>query len=202
MHVRLARAVSDAEYYHRGQRRNHTTIPYLSHLLAVGSLVLEAGGTEDEAIAGVLHDAAEDVRIPGVTGEDVLTAIRLNYGDEVARIVRACSDDLGRAGAAKPPWRPRKERYLAHLRAADASTLLVSAADKLHNLRSILTDRRAVGEDVWKRFKTGGDQRTDTLWYYNSLLAVYESNETPADKRRERLTREMEEILKALDQSE
>jgi (p)ppGpp synthase/HD superfamily hydrolase len=198
MHVRLARAISDAEYYHRGQRRKHTSIPYLSHLLAVCSLVLEAEGTEDEAIAGVLHDAAEDVRIPGVTGEDVLTAIRLNYGEDVARIVRACSDDLGRAGTDKPPWRPRKLRYLEHLRTAEASTLLVSAADKLHNLRSILADRHAVGEDVWKRFKTGGDQRTDTLWYYSSLLALYESEETAVDKRRERLTREMREILKAL----
>jgi (p)ppGpp synthase/HD superfamily hydrolase len=105
------------------------------------------------------------------------------------------SDDLGQAGTAKPPWRPRKERYLDHLHAADASTLLVSAADKLHNLRSILADWHAVGEDVWKRFKTGGDHRTDTLWYYRSLLAIYESEETAADKRRGRLTREIREIL-------
>jgi (p)ppGpp synthase/HD superfamily hydrolase len=197
-HLRLARAVTDAEYYHRGQLRKGTTIPYLSHPLAVCALVLESGGTEDEAIAALLHDAAEDVRIEGCSGEDVLTAINLNYGPVVAQIVRECSDALPMAGEEKPPYLQRKEAYVAHLRLVGPSTLLVSAADKLHNLRSILADWRAVGENVWERFSAPGDKRKTVLWYYQALYDVYTSSEVAADPRRARLTDEMRLILDTL----
>lgn len=195
MHDWLSRAVADAEHYHRGQVRKGTAIPYMSHLLAVCGLVLEAGGTQTEAIAALLHDAAEDAELPGLGADDVLTAIRVRHGDDVERIVRACSDALPAAGAGKGPWRTRKERYIAHLRTADASTLLVSAADKLHNLRCIYSDWHRIGDAIFERFSAPGDKRATTLWYYRSLYDVYADESTTPDPRRAYLTAPMSALL-------
>jgi hypothetical protein len=134
-------------------------IPYVAHLLAVTSLVLEHGGTEDEAIAALLHDAIEDAG-----GRARRNDIRVRFGDEVVRIVEACSDSDGEV---KAPWRERKERYLAHLAAtSDGTVRLVTACDKLHNVRSILADYRTIGAQLWSRFNGGRD---GTLWYYRAL---------------------------------
>ncbi len=160
---RFEDAVTYALRVHQGQYRKKTEIPYASHLLAVCARVLEDGGTEDEAIAALLHDAVEDAG-----GSARLRAIRARFGDAVARIVAGCSDT---DEDPKPPWRERKERYLRHLRqAADASTLRVSLADKLHNARAILRDHRTMGEAIWARFSAPvGEQ----LWYFESLVAVF-----------------------------
>jgi hypothetical protein len=185
------RALSDAEFYHHDQKRKSTCIPYFSHLLGVCSLVLEAGGTETEAIAALLHDAPEDAG-----GEPVLAAIKQNFGAEVARIVHGLSDALPLKGAAKPAYLERKTAYLLHLEGADASTLLVSAADKLHNLRAIQSDYREIGNLVFDRFSAPPDKRTNVLWYYRSLFEVYTSGErTVADGRLKRFTGAIEEIL-------
>ena len=144
---------------HRDQRRKASSIPYLAHLLAVAALVLEAGGSQDEAIAGLLHDAPEDQG-----GEATLADIRRRFGDTVAGIVADCSDTMTQP---KPAWRPRKEAHLAHLAHATPSVRLVTAADKLHNARSILHDYRLRGEAVWDRFSGG---RSGTLWYYRALV--------------------------------
>jgi len=149
---------------HRRQRRKASGVPYVAHLLAVAALVLEAGGSQDEAIAALLHDAPEDQG-----GEETLADIRRRFGDTVADIVADCSDTLA---SPKPPWRPRKEAYLAHLAHAAPSVRLVSAADKLHNARSILRDYRELGEVVWGRFRGG---REGTLWYYRTLVDILQS---------------------------
>jgi ADP-ribosyl-[dinitrogen reductase] hydrolase len=185
------RALMDAEFYHHDQKRKSTSVPYFSHLLGVCSLGLEAGGTETEAIAALLHDAPEDAG-----GAPVLAAIAQNFGAEVARIVNGLSDALPEKGAQKPPWRKRKEDYLAHLRGADRSTLLVSAADKLHNLRAIQSDFQQIGDAVFERFSTSGDKRTQTLWYYRALFEVYQTDQFQArDPRLQRLTVGLGEIL-------
>ena len=160
---RFDEALVYATHLHEGAFRKETSIPYVSHLLAVCSRVLEDGGSEDEAIAALLHDAVEDAG-----GEGRLRAIRARFGERVAAIVAGCSDT---DEDPKPPWRERKERYIRHLRAeADASTLRVSLADKLHNACAVLRDHRAFGEAVWGRFNApAGDQ----LWYYESLVAVF-----------------------------
>ena len=138
-------------------------IPYIAHLMSVAALVLEHGGDEDEAIAALLHDGPEDQG-----GEATLDEIRHRFGDRVADIVEACSDTFE---TPKPPWRTRKESYLEHLRRQGSEPVfLVSLADKVHNLRSILADYRGLGERVWDRF-TG--RREGTLWYYGALLEVY-----------------------------
>ena len=155
---RFLRAFQFAAEKHAGQARKASTIPYIAHLMGVTSLVLEAGGDEDMAIAALLHDVVEDCG-----GVPMLNEVRRRFGKRVAHIVEGCTDS---DTDPKPPWRERKETYLQHLKTADAETRLVSAADKLNNIRSILTDYRKIGESVWARFNGG---REGTLWYYRAL---------------------------------
>ena len=131
--------------------------------MAVAALVGENGGTEDEVVAALLHDAPEDQG-----GEERLADIRGRFGDEVAGIVAGCTDTYEDP---KPPWRGRKEQYIEHLRHAPSSVRLVSAADKLHNARTILADLRAMGDGLWDRF-TGGKE--GTLWYYRAVTGALE----------------------------
>jgi (p)ppGpp synthase/HD superfamily hydrolase len=155
---RFERALAFAAETHRPQRRKGSGIPYIGHLLGVCSLVIEDGGDEDEAIAALLHDAPEDQG-----GAAMLETIRAEFGVKVAEIVEACSDTLEEK---KPEWRARKEAYLEHLNGQPAYVLRVSLADKLFNVRSIIRDLRAVGDEVWTRFKAGRDGQ---LWYYRGL---------------------------------
>ena len=152
-------ALEYAARLHRDQCRKGTDIPYITHLLAVASIVGENGGTEDEVVAALLHDGPEDQG-----GEVTLDDIRARFGDEVAEIVDGCTDTYEYP---KPPWRERKERYLAHLADAPNSVRLVSSADKLHNARAVLSDYRILGEDLWTRFNGG---KRGTLWYYRAVI--------------------------------
>ncbi|MFH1809666.1 MAG: HD domain-containing protein [Pseudomonadota bacterium] len=151
-----------ASQLHRDQVRKGTTIPYVAHLLAVASLVLEHGGDEDLVIAALLHDAVEDQG-----GQARLDEIRDRFGARVARVVEGCTDAMT---LPKPPWRARKQAYLEHLPRASAEIRLVSCADKLHNARSILLDFREHGDDMWSRFTAG---REGVLWYYGALRDVF-----------------------------
>jgi GTP pyrophosphokinase len=158
--ARLASALAYAALIHGAQKRKGTTIPYVSHVMSVSALCMEFGGTEDQAIAALLHDALEDC---GPQHEPV---IRVNFGDRVADIVVDCTDGVADAQGKKADWRERKEAYLSHLGSVGADTLLVSACDKLHNARAIVADHRA-GHDVFARFKAG---KSGTLWYYGELV--------------------------------
>jgi (p)ppGpp synthase/HD superfamily hydrolase len=160
---KFVEAMAYAAEKHATQTRKGSDIPYLGHLLSVAGFVIEADGTETEAIAALLHDAAEDQG-----GEATLAEIREKFGDEVAEIVGECSDTFE---TPKPPWRERKENYVNHLPEASDSALLVSLADKLHNARAILRDYREVGDRLWQRFSVQDPQLH--LWYYRSLLDVY-----------------------------
>ena len=153
------RALDYAARLHGDQSRKGTRVPYITHLLAVAAIVGENGGTEDEVVAALLHDAPEDRG-----GEARLRDIRLRFGHAVAEIVAGCSDTYEDP---KPPWRERKERHLAHLAGASDSVRLVSAADKLHNARSVLSDYRAVGDVLWDRFNGG---REGTVWFYRAVV--------------------------------
>jgi (p)ppGpp synthase/HD superfamily hydrolase len=155
---RFLRAFQFAAEKHAAQTRKASTIPYIAHLMGVASLVLEGGGDEELAIAALLHDVVEDCG-----GAPMLKDVRRRFGKRVADVVVGCTDS---DTDPKPPWRERKENYLRHLKRADAGTRLVSAADKLNNIRSILTDYREIGESVWARFNGG---REGTLWYYRAL---------------------------------
>jgi len=158
---KLEQALPYASRLHRDQVRKGTSTPYITHLLAVASIVGENGGTEDEVVAALLHDAPEDQG-----GEARLEEIRARFGDRVAEIVDGCTDTYE---TPKPPWRERKERYLAHLGDASGSVRLVSSADKLHNARAVLSDYRLLGEDLWTRFNGG---KEGTLWYYRAIVGT------------------------------
>lgn len=158
---RFREAFDFAAEKHAGQTRKRTGVPYISHLMAVAALVLEAGGDEDHAIAALLHDVVEDCG-----GHPVLEEVRARFGDRVATIVQGCTDAYT---IPKPPWKQRKIDYLALLRESGDDIRLVSAADKLHNVRTILADYRAEGDSVWARFS---GHREGTLWYYRAVLDV------------------------------
>ena len=159
---RFEQALIYACVVHSGQDRKGTDVPYISHLLFVAGLALENGANEDEAIAALLHDAVEDAG-----GKARARDIRCRFGDAVADIVEGCTDA---DEVPKPPWRERKEAYIAHLSEASPSVLLVSCCDKVHNARSIVTDLSEIGEQLWERFNGG---REGTLWYYQALAIAF-----------------------------
>lgn len=182
---RFREALTLAAELHAEQRRKGSETPYIAHLLAVCALVIEHGGTEEEAIAALLHDAIEDQG-----GDRTRQELRRRFGDDVAAIVSGCTDtDV----TPKPPWRQRKEEYLDHLPRASASVRLVSVADKVHNLRSIVRDYREIGEALWSRFKGG---REGTLWYYRALVESFgRTGPAPLARELERALRELEAAL-------
>jgi GTP pyrophosphokinase len=151
-----------AHQVHREQTRKGSGAPYVGHLLGVASIVLEDGGTEDEAIAALLHDAAEDQG-----GRERLADIRSRFGDRVAKIVEDCTDSWAQP---KEPWLERKQAYIQHARHLSGPSLRVSAADKVHNSYAILRDLRNIGERAWDRFHATAD---DVLAYYESLVRAY-----------------------------
>jgi (p)ppGpp synthase/HD superfamily hydrolase len=172
---RLQQAFRYAAEKHAGQTRKQTAVPYLSHLMAVASLVLEAGGDEDMAIAALLHDVVEDCG-----GMPRLREVRKLFGRRVAHIVEGCTDSFGEP---KADWVERKKDYLREVTHADAETRLVSASDKLHNVRTILADYRQEGEAIWARFS---GKKEGTLWYYRALSDEYQRRGAS------RITRELE----------
>ena len=170
---RYTQAVDYARVAHAAHYRKGSGIPYIYHLLAVSSLVIEFGGSEDQAIAGLLHDVIEDC------GAHHGPRLREQFGANVARLVDACTDGTAeqKAGHADPEarrqdWLRRKQAYLQHLSEADDEVLLVSGCDKLHNARAVLQDLEdpAVGEAVFGRFSGG---REGTVWYYGALRDMF-----------------------------
>ncbi len=179
---RFLRAFLFAAEKHSGQARKASTIPYIAHLMGVASLALEAGGDEDIAIAALLHDVVEDCG-----GTPMLKEVRRRFGKHVAEMVDGCTDADTEP---KPPWQERKEKYIRRLRTESDDTRLVSASDKLNNIRSIISDYRAIGESVWSRFNGG---REGTLWYYRTLRDEFLRSKP------NRVTREFDLAVKELD---
>lgn len=152
------KALNFAFELHRDQERKGSGVPYFAHLIGVSSLVMEFGGDEDLAIAGLLHDAVEDQG-----GLETAEQIRERFGERVAHVVLACTDSHEEP---KPPWQERKQRYLDKLSTATTDATLVSSCDKLYNLQAIVDDLHAHGDEVWSRFTGGKD---GVLWYYQEL---------------------------------
>ncbi len=183
---RFPEALVYAERLHHGQCRKGTEVPYVSHLLAVAALVLESGGSEDEAIAALLHDALEDC--PGLTSSE---DIARRFGPDVAATVEACSDTTVHP---KPPWRERKKAYLKHLHEeATASALRVTAADKLHNTAAMVRDYRREGEALWQRFNAGPE---DQLWYLREVADVLSERDAPLAADVGQVVQELEALVK------
>jgi tetratricopeptide (TPR) repeat protein len=184
---RFVEALRVAADLHGGQRRKSAEgepegAPYVEHLLGVAALVVADGGSADEAIAALLHDAVEDT--PASVG-DIATL----FGPDVARIVDACTDAYE---IPKPPWRERKEAYVEHLETAPGDVLRVACADKLDNARAVLRDLRDVGESVWDRFNGGKD---GTLWYYRTLTDLF------LRRRPGYLSEELDRVVRQIEES-
>jgi len=172
---------------HGGQLRKKTRIPYIGHLLGVTAIAMEYGASETEAIGALLHDAVEDCGGPSRQRE-----IEEIFGKEVGEIVAGCTDT---DQTPKPPWQERKEKYIAHLEMASASTRLVSASDKLHNARAILHNLREDGDEIWTRFNGG---KEGTLWYYRSLvIALRRPGDNGLINELDRVVTEIEELAVA-----
>jgi (p)ppGpp synthase/HD superfamily hydrolase len=170
--ARFTRAVEYARDIHVDTRKK-SAVPYMAHLLGVASLVMGENGhvpfavTEDMAIGALLHDAVEDAG-----GMPRLRDIEANFGGKVAKIVEGCSDSFEEDGSKKARWEDRKQGYIERLKTEPEGTLLVSAADKLYNVRAIIEDFRVEGEKVWSRFNRGPEEQ---LWYYSELLKVFQA---------------------------
>ena len=184
--MRLSRQFEKALTYatriHGGQLRKKTRIPYIAHIIGVAAIAMEYGANETEAIAALLHDAVEDCG-----GAKRLRDIERKFGKKVARIVEGCTDT---DRTPKPPWLERKNAYVAHVRHAPMPTKLVSASDKLHNVRAILMDYRKEGERLWSRFSAG---KHGALWYYRALVNAF------TGKRIEPLVQELNRTLSQLE---
>ncbi len=163
---RFVKAFKLAHKLHQHQERKSSKIPYISHLMGVSAIVMRYGGSEDEAIAALLHDAAEDQG-----GEKILAYIRNRFGDPVADIVLGCSDTTQ---SPKPPWRERKERYIDHLKTANESALIVAASDKLYNALDCVRTHALIGEKLWDLFNPS---KEETKWYYRSIADVLTDRE-------------------------
>jgi len=186
---RLQQAFTYASNLHANQKRKSKDVPYISHLMGVAAIVLEQGGSENQAIGALLHDAVEDQG-----GRPTLEEIRKRFGDEVAEIVEGCTDADTEP---KLEWRERKEKYIAHLSGAGPSVWLVAAADKLYNARSSLEDYRDVGESLWDRF-TG--KKDGTLWYYRTLAKTFrEIYPSPLTDELSRVVSELEKLVREAD---
>lgn len=189
---RISAAFALAALVHEKQKRKSTDIPYISHPMAVAAQVSVWGGSEDQFIAALLHDVVED------GGAQYMPVIEEHFGKHVLDLVMACSDAAPQRGQPKGAWIERKEKYIANLRSAADEVLLISAADKWHNLASILADAKQLGEVVFDRFIRQDFERTDkkkmVLWYYKALLAVYRERNVPVVVELENLLSEIENV--------
>lgn len=186
---RFVSALTGAVDIHREKLRKDTEVPYAEHVLGVASIVLFHGGTEDEGIGALLHDAIEDA--PEALGPDwVRKWIKRSYGDHVLAIVEGCSDT---DETPKPAWRARKERYIAHLAHASPSVVLVSAADKLHNATEILSHYRSIGDQLWSRFDPSAG-KAGTIGYYRGLVDAYRKLGWHPN-----LVRDLDEVVKQIE---
>jgi len=168
---RFSDAFAYAHIVHGGALRKGTDIPYIAHLMGVTSLVLQYGGTEDEAIGALLHDAAEDAG-----GYAQLADIKARFGAHVADIVHGCSDSFD---TPKRPWLDRKREYIDHVASVSSSAILVSVADKIHNVSAIIADYRVMGDGLWARFNPDAG-KAGTVWYYRSLVTAYRATSAAA----------------------
>jgi (p)ppGpp synthase/HD superfamily hydrolase len=180
-----------ASRHHREQLRKGSRVPYMTHLMSVSALVLEHGGTEDQAIAGLLHDAVEDA--PAGQGGAVLAEIRKRFGAAVAGMVAACSDGLNDSGERKGTWQERKQAYVDGLPHKSLDALLVTAADKTHNGLCIAADVRLYGHDFWSTFNASP---AELVWYYSSVRDVV-AERLPGNSIATTLDRAVAELLAA-----
>jgi (p)ppGpp synthase/HD superfamily hydrolase len=186
---RYNKALEYAAWLHKNQVRKGTDIPYISHPVAVSMTAIQYGANEDEAIAALLHDAIEDQAREGLTRQEIVAS----FGPVVLEIVEGCTDTWE---SPKPPWRDRKERYIASIAHKSDSIRLVSACDKLHNAQALFRDFQVLGDDLWQRFAGG---KEGTLWYCRALVNAFQAvGGSPAVEALSQVVGELEAIAVSL----
>jgi len=173
---KITQAMMFAVEKHEGQYRKGSECPYIHHPIEVGTIIEEAGGTWQEISAGILHDVIEDCDV-------TKSQIKKRFGSKIARYVDGVTEQ-----DKSLPWQERKDAYIKRLLNAEPSVILVSAADKLHNLRSIEKDWEEIGEEIWDVFSV---KKEKSLWFYETLLSVFKNSESVPSEWIE----EMEEII-------
>jgi (p)ppGpp synthase/HD superfamily hydrolase len=173
---RFDRALLFTTELHRRQKRKTSSAPYISHLLGVCSLVLEDGGSEDEAIASLLHDSIEDQAAGYPGGPSALVQyIREQFGPEVEHLVVALTEKGSPQTAVirdkRERWRAHKQEYIHQILSFDLPVRRISCADSLYNVRSLITGYRAMGDRIWSRFLTR--DASDQLWAYSSIARAF-----------------------------
>ena len=194
---RICAAFALAALVHENQTRKSTEIPYISHPMAVASQVAVWGGSEDQFVAALLHDVIED------GGAQYIPVIEKHFGKHVLELVMSCSDAAPASGQAKAPWLERKKQYLEHLRAASDEVLLISAADKWHNLQCTLANAKHLGDAVFDRFvdqrKGRVEKRELVLWNYSELVAIYRERKLSVAPELECLLTEIDRVTQPTD---
>ena len=199
---RYDRALTMVRTLQNGEaRKGGGSVPYLAHSIGVSALVLEYGGTEDQAIGGLLHDVAEDNG-----GERMLAIIAREFDETIAGYVRDLSDSLVEDSDNKPPWYPRKKDYIEAYSTKHTDVLLISAADKLHNVRAMVNDHKSVKGELWTRFDRKvkapiGEKRTQQLWYQSQLVKILNVRLAGVQPYGARLARDLQDELTALKKS-
>ncbi|SFA86204.1 MULTISPECIES: HD domain-containing protein [unclassified Bacillus (in: firmicutes)] len=151
----IEKALQVASQSHEGQYRKDTTIPYITHPVAVGMMLMKAGYSEEIIAAGILHDTVEDTTV-------TLNEIRELFGERIASIVEGCSEPDKSLS-----WEERKTHTIEYLKNAPEEIRVVACADKLHNIQSIINDYEQFGDKVWNRFNRGREQQE---WYYTNII--------------------------------
>jgi (p)ppGpp synthase/HD superfamily hydrolase len=177
--TRIDRAIKIAGVAHRKQKRKGSDIPYIIHPFAVMTIASEATDDEDTLIACLLHDTIEDV-----PEEYSKEQMRKDFGGNVVKIVEGVTKD-----DTLKSWKERSDSYLKHLeeQASDES-VMVSCADKIHNLMSMVEDYKNIGDKLYERFNSNKDQQT---WFYESVCKIVKKR-LPNLK----LTKDLEDLIK------
>ncbi len=159
LNPKIQKAIYIATHQHRHQERNFSKLPYIVHPFSVAWLLSEQTKDEDIIIAGLLHDVIEDTDNYGY--EEILR----DFGERVARIVAEVTETKGL------DWKERKEKYIEVFESSSQESLMVAAADKIHNLSSLHEEILETGDNPFeKKFKSYEESK----WFYETVYEVME----------------------------
>ena len=170
--ARVEAALTMAARRHDGQVRKVSRVPYLTHLVHVARIVVYHGYDEDHEVVALLHDVLEDTCRDEAEIAQVAEQIGQEFGPQVQEAVHALSEPKHSQAGEALSWKLRKTAYIDGLSTASALALVVSAADKTHNIATLLHNLRSEGPALWQRFRGGPEQ---SLWFYQSVVDVLEA---------------------------
>lgn len=183
---KIEKAIQKSSLLHQGQLRKGQSFPYVSHLFSVAIILFEFTNDEDIIVAGILHDTLEDTNY---TADE----LEKDFGLKIKEIVLGVSEEKTRDGI-KIDWLERKQKYLERLKNDSFGSLMVCAADKIHNLMSLMNDYKIRGEEIWQNFNAVKEKK---IWYYGETLkTIREKLDNPIIGEYEKIYNEAIELFK------